>query len=264
MKFQQWPKRDSDKNYFKVPNEVFHIGLSYPEISIYCYLLSIEDRETYQCYPSYKTIGKALGMSENTVSKYVRSLEEKGLIRTEPTMVRSKDGRPLNGNLLYTIRPIQAAIELFYERQFQQLEEDAARQRAAERLAESARESPQNALCAPFGEEASPSADPGLEARFGPLSEVLPGTRSTSARSAGSCGGFCGDWKWGQNPGRDIISAVTIPESLLSQGKNRGHPRKGEHYEQKRKIPPLPLTGEKGHPGAPVSGGWEPEHHRLH
>ena len=44
MKFQQWPKRDPDKNYFKVPNEVFHIGLSYPEISIYCYLLSIEDR----------------------------------------------------------------------------------------------------------------------------------------------------------------------------------------------------------------------------
>ena len=76
-------------------------------------------------------------MSENTVSKYVRSLEEKGFIRTEPTMVRSKDGRPLNGNLLYTIRPIQAAIELFYERQFRQLEEDTARQRATERLAES-------------------------------------------------------------------------------------------------------------------------------
>ena len=157
MKFQQWPKRDPDKNYFKVPNEVFHIGLSYPEISIYCYLLSIEDRETYQCYPSYKTIGKALGMSENTVSKYVRSLEEKGLIRTEPTMVRSKDGRPLNGNLLYTIRPIQAAIELFYERQFQQLEEDAARQRAAERLAELARESPLN-LIAGILEGALPGA----------------------------------------------------------------------------------------------------------
>jgi len=177
MKFQQWPKRDPDKNYFKVPNEVFHIGLSYPEISIYCYLLSIEDRETYQCYPSYKTIGKALGMSENTVSKYVRSLEEKGLIRTEPTMVRSKDGRHLNGNLLYTICPIQAAIELFYERQFQQLEEDATRQRAAERLAESARESPQNALCAHFGAEASPSADPEFEAQFGPLSGAIPRTK---------------------------------------------------------------------------------------
>ena len=140
MKFQQWPKRDPDKNYFKVPNEVFHIGLSYPEISIYCYLLNIEDRETYQCYPSYKTIGKALGMSENTVSKYVRSLEEKGLIRTEPTMVRSKDGRPLNGNLLYTIRPIQAAIELFYERQLTELELATERQRVVKLLRE--RESP--------------------------------------------------------------------------------------------------------------------------
>ena len=116
-------------------------------------------------------------MSENTVSKYVRSLEEKGLIRTEPTMVRSKDGRPLNGNLLYTIRPIQAAIELFYERQFQQLEEDTVRQRAAERLAELAHESPQNALCAPFGAEASPSADLGLEAQFDPLSETIPRTK---------------------------------------------------------------------------------------
>ena len=55
MKFQQWPKRDPNKNYFMVPNEVFHIDLSHPKISIYCYLLSIEDRETYQCWPSYKT-----------------------------------------------------------------------------------------------------------------------------------------------------------------------------------------------------------------
>ena len=176
MRYKRWPKRDPGKNYFLVPNEVFHIGLSYPEISIYCYLLSIENRETYQCWPSYKTIGKALGMCENTVSKYVRSLEEKGLIRTEPTMVRSKDGRPLNGNLLYTICPILAAVELFYERQFQRMEEDAARQRAAARLAGSARESPQNALCAPFGAKASPSAESGLEAEFGPLSGELSGT----------------------------------------------------------------------------------------
>ena len=72
---------------------------------------------------------------------------------------------------------IQAAVELFYERQFRQLEEDAARQRAAARLAESARESPQNALCAPFAEEASPSAEPGLETEFDPLSGVFPGTK---------------------------------------------------------------------------------------
>ena len=153
---------------------MFHIGLSHPEISIYCYLLSIENRETYQCWPSYKTIGKALGMCENTVSKYVRSLEEKDLIRTEPTMIRSKDGRPLNGNLLYTICPIQAAVESFYERQFRQLEEDAARQRTAERLAESARRSPQNALCAPLGKPAGVDTSSGVEGGFGPLSGAFP------------------------------------------------------------------------------------------
>ena len=174
MKFQQWPKRDPRKNYFLVPNEVFHIGLSHSEISIYCYLLSIEDRKTYQCWPSYKTIGKALGMCENTVSKYVRSMEEKGLIRTEPTMIRSKDGRPLNGNLLYTIRPIQAAMESFYERQFRQLEEDTARQRASARLAESAHRSPQNALCAPLGEGAGVNTPSGVKGGFGPRSEAFP------------------------------------------------------------------------------------------
>ena len=128
-------QRDPDKNYFKVPNEVFHIGLSYPEISIYCYLLSIEDRETYQCWPSYKTIGKALGMSENTVSKYVRSLEEKGLIRTEPTTITTKDGRVRNGSLRYTIRPIQEALEIFYQWQLAQVEEDAEKARLEKRLA---------------------------------------------------------------------------------------------------------------------------------
>ncbi|MEE0698756.1 MAG: helix-turn-helix domain-containing protein, partial [Oscillospiraceae bacterium] len=153
-------------------------------ISIYCYLLSIEDRETYQCYPSYKTIGKALGMCENTVSKYVRSLEEKGLIRTEPTLIRSKDGRPLNGNLLYTICPIQAAVESFYERQFRQLEEDVARQRAAERLAESARRSPENALCAPLGEREGVDTPSSVESGFGPLSGAFPELASESLPGA--------------------------------------------------------------------------------
>ena len=135
MKFQQWPKRDPDKNYFKVPNEVFHIGLSYPEISIYCYLLSIENRKTYQCWPSYKTIGKALGMCENTVSKYVRSMEEKGLIHTEPTLITTKDGRPRNGSLLYTIRPIQEALNNYYQHQLVQAEEAAAKARTEKQLA---------------------------------------------------------------------------------------------------------------------------------
>ena len=94
MSYKKWPKRSAEKNYFMVPNEIFSIGLDYREISLYIYLLRCENRKTYQCYPSYKTIGHAIGMSENTVAKYVRQLEEKGLIYTEPTIMQSKDGKP--------------------------------------------------------------------------------------------------------------------------------------------------------------------------
>ena len=125
MSYNKWPKRSAEKNYFMVPNEIFSIGLDYREISLYTYLLRCENRKTYQCYPSYKTIGHAIGMSENTVAKYVRQLEEKGLIYTEPTIMQSKDGKTLNGNLLYTIRPIPGVLEAFYERQFRQAEEAA-------------------------------------------------------------------------------------------------------------------------------------------
>lgn len=177
MSYNRWPKRDPIKNFFPVPNEIFSIGLDYREISLYSYLLRIEDRETFQCYPSYKTIGKAIGMSENTVAKYVRSLEDKGLIYTETTMVQSRDGRPLNGNLRYTIRPIQGAIEAFYERQFRQMEEDIARQRAEEQLAKTNAQGCQNALCAPFREEASSCPDQGLEAGFEPFSADFCGTK---------------------------------------------------------------------------------------
>ena len=157
MSFNKWPKRSAEKNYFMVPNEIFSIGLDFREISIYSYLLRCENRKTYQCYPSYKTIGHAIGMSENTVAKYVRQLEEKGLIYTEPTMVRSKDGRPLNGNLLYTIRPISGVLEAF-------------RYRAAQLLEKSNAQGRQNALCAPFREEASPSPSQRIEAGCEPFS----------------------------------------------------------------------------------------------
>ena len=139
MSFKQWPKRDPIKNYFLVPNEVFDIGLEYGEISVYAYLLRCENRKTYQCHPSYKTIGRAVHMSANTVRKYISGLERKGLIRTEPTTIKTKDGRTRNGSLRYTIRPIQEALELYYEKQLRQLEEDTERQRAAQRLEKLAR-----------------------------------------------------------------------------------------------------------------------------
>lgn len=80
-----WQKPDPVKNYYPVPKFICQLGLSPGEIAVYSFLLFCEDRKTYQCYPSYRTIGDAVGMSRNTVCKYVRSLEEKGLIRTERT-----------------------------------------------------------------------------------------------------------------------------------------------------------------------------------
>ena len=75
-------------------------------------------------------------LSENTVRKYVTSLEEKGLIRTEPSTIITKDGRVRNGSLIYNIRPIQEALEQNYQRQFRQAEESVERARVQKRLAE--------------------------------------------------------------------------------------------------------------------------------
>ena len=133
--FQRWPKRDPEQDYFMVPNEVFCLGLDYGEIAVYTYLLRCEDRKTYHCYPSYRTIGKAVGMCENTVRKNTLSLEEKGLICTEPTMITTKDGHPRNGSLLYTIRPIQEALNNYYQHQLAQAEEAAAKARVEKQLA---------------------------------------------------------------------------------------------------------------------------------
>ena len=131
---KNWARRDPIKNYFPLPNEIYHLGLSHGAIAVYGYLLSIENRSTYQCYPSYATIGHAVGMSRNTVRKYVAELEERRLIRTEQTTITTADGRKRNGSLLYTILPVQLAIEQFYERQLSAAEREQQRQRAAKAL----------------------------------------------------------------------------------------------------------------------------------
>ena len=143
--FQRWPKRDPNKHYYLVPNEVFNLGLNSHEIAVYNYLLRCEDRRTYQCHPSYRTIGKAVQLSENTVRKYVAGLEEKGLIHTEPSTITTKDGRVRNGSLIYTIRPIQETLELNYQRQFLRAERDMERAKAEKRLAELNRQEEESA-----------------------------------------------------------------------------------------------------------------------
>lgn len=136
MKFTRYPKRDAIRDYFPLPNEIFSFGLSTGEIAVYAYLMYCEDRKTFQCHPSYKTIGNAVGMSKNTVKKNVDSLIEKQLITAEPTSVITQKGEKRNGNLRYTIRPIAEAVERYYEQQLIRLHEETRHQAVLKKLAE--------------------------------------------------------------------------------------------------------------------------------
>lgn len=127
-------KYDSMKNTFSLPNEIFLLGLCPGELAVYAYLRCCENRKTHQCWPSYNTISRAVGLSRKTVKKYVTELVDKGLVATENTTVTTRDRRKRNGSLLYTVRPIQEAVELHHQRQLRQVELDTARWKAERSL----------------------------------------------------------------------------------------------------------------------------------
>ena len=123
------------QNFFPVPNEIFSLGLTDGEILVYTFLMRCEDRKTFKCHPSYATICDAICRSKNSVKKYVRGLESKGLIFTEPTKVNTRDGRVHNGSLCYTILPIRDVIERHYEMQLEMARLESARAKAMQKLA---------------------------------------------------------------------------------------------------------------------------------
>lgn len=124
------------KNCFPVPNILLDMDLPASAVAVYLYLLRSADRKTDQCHPSEATIAKRLHLSRNTVAKYVRLLEERGLIITEHTKIITKNGIKKNGSLLYTIIPLQEVMEQHYEHQFNALERTTERQKVQAKLAE--------------------------------------------------------------------------------------------------------------------------------
>ena len=80
------------RNFFPLPNIIFDLGLTAEEIAVYAFLMKCEDRRTYTCYPSYKTIGDAIGKSRNTVIKW-------------------------NGNLIFKIAPLRNEQDVYYYQQ---------------------------------------------------------------------------------------------------------------------------------------------------
>ena len=120
-----YTKRSPLGHYFLLPNEIITLGLSPGELSVYAYLIFCEDRKTHQCWPSIGRISQYTGMSANTVVKNIRQLEDKRLINVEPTKVRTKTGEVRNGTLLFTIRPIQEAVNFKLERDLATLPEQS-------------------------------------------------------------------------------------------------------------------------------------------
>ena len=129
-------------NFFSLPNEIFLLGLSPGELAVYCYLRRCENQKTHQCWPSYKNIGDAVGMCENTVSKYIQKLIERGLIAVEPTKVTTKAGVTRNGTLRFTLLPPQNVIAQHYGEKLAELELAAERQRVQELLEQQAKNTP--------------------------------------------------------------------------------------------------------------------------
>lgn len=104
--------------------------------------MRLEDPRNYECWPSYETIGKAIGKSKSSVKRYVAGLVEKGLITVEPTSVIMRNGLKKNGNLRYHIRPIREAMEWYTQHQLYLAEAAAERHRVQRKLSAQATEPP--------------------------------------------------------------------------------------------------------------------------
>ena len=140
--------KSKDKKFFTLPNEVFLLRLSPSAFVVYAYLLLIEDRRTHTCHPSYNTIAATTGLAKNTAMKSVSTLLEMGLITVESSSYFDKRGMKWKGNNLYTILPMRAAMDTFYQRQLHQLELDVEHRRVLRQQAEYDRRHPRAAPCA--------------------------------------------------------------------------------------------------------------------
>ena len=116
---------DPETGYFKTPNVIYNLGLTPGEILVYCYLLRIEDRSTFDAVAKRSTIAKALGIkTPKTVSRHINGLVEKHLITVKNTVIVHENGAVLNGCLKFHIRPIGDAVCYHHEIEMDRLAEE--------------------------------------------------------------------------------------------------------------------------------------------
>ena len=134
------------KNFFSLPNELFFLNIGHGAITVYAYLLYCENRRTHQCHPSCRTIAAAVHLSAATVMKHISKLADRRFITMEHTSYVDNNGMKWNSNNLYTILPIQAAMDHCYQQQMLRLEEQQKRDQTQKRLGWNA----ENAPCVPL------------------------------------------------------------------------------------------------------------------
>lgn len=89
------------KNCFFVSNFIFDYQLSSKAFYVYCYLRRCKNQRTSKCFPSGATMAKACGLSESSVRRAIRELEQKELITVTHQF---RDSRQLSNS--YTFLPL--------------------------------------------------------------------------------------------------------------------------------------------------------------
>ena len=90
-----------------MPHRIFELGLTPIQFTVYSYLVSCLGQRDV-CWPSYKTISEACGISRNAAIQAIESLIQKRLIDKIPTTRRNAHGRTRTGNNEYVIHDLSA------------------------------------------------------------------------------------------------------------------------------------------------------------
>ena len=88
--------------YYRMPHRIFELGLTPIQFTVYSYLVSCTGQNAV-CWPSYKTIAEACGISRNAAIQAIEFLIQKRLIDKIPTTRRNVQGRTRTGNNEYMI-----------------------------------------------------------------------------------------------------------------------------------------------------------------
>ena len=67
------------ENFFRLPSNIFDIGLSPIQFTIYAYLVSCAGNKGY-CWPSLDTIRRRTGLSISTIQDHLKVLQQRQII----------------------------------------------------------------------------------------------------------------------------------------------------------------------------------------